>query len=649
ADPLKAALAAYAAQMCRELALSDEERVWLRRARRWDPANPEAARLNHSRAVLDGEGPEVVGARLVDWVVAQPLQIDPRAELARMLMAQGAYRSAVTLYSSIERMVGAGGMPSDLYVEWGLCLIALEENALFESLMTRLRRAVAGDDFDPFLAAGGGAAAGEDPEIEKALPIELRLLELRVLERNRSAVDQRFERLRGALAERAAANPAGATQLGRWLAWCAPDPRDGVRLARDWGVEGADLESVRAVAAARAGDVALARELLEGVTDDSPSTRLARALAVRVDGRPSTAALRETALDAPTSLGGALAARQVANALGEFLPGPNGRFLEEAVNRVPLSVWRLDVENTPWVSFRTQIIDQRASWLGQVEARVEVINSAPIPLALGPNRTISGRAVLQPRLTGLEAGQADPPPIVVDLARRLTLRPGQRFEVSARLDRRSIGRRLRDRPETAASFDLVTITEWRASEFGPQPGPLGALEIDRGLLVASARADAGSVEAWLAACERDDSSARFRALARLARLGTPGGGEAPDYLLSEIAAALSKAQQRGDAAQRAWIAAFAGSADTSLGRELARAAFDDPDPLVRATVLLASDLSLDDPRLRAAWRADPDAQVVALARALRDRLTAEEEVRAGTPEAEAGSAADATPAPDAGG
>ncbi|MEM7682736.1 MAG: hypothetical protein AAF288_12325 [Planctomycetota bacterium] len=644
ADPLKAALAAYAAQMCRELALADEERGWLRRARRWDEANPEAARLNYSRAVLDGEGPEVVGARLVDWVVAQPLQLDPRAELARLLMDQAAYRSAITLYGSMERLIGAGALPSDLYVEWGLSLVALGEDALFESLMARLRRLAAGEEFDPFLAGGPGAADGADPEVERALPLELRLLELRTLSADRAVLGQRFERLRGDLVAHARERPGSAAQLAQWVAWCGPDPSEAVRLAEDWGVAGMPLDAVAAAAAARAGDVDNAKRFLSKVDDDSPSMSLARALVVRVDGRISTSALRETALAAPRSLGGALAARQSSRNSGDFLPGAKGRFLEEAVNRVPLSVWRLDVANSPWISYRTEVMGTRVGWLGALEARVEVINSGPVAVALGPGRTVSGRSVLQPRLSGLKEGEVDPPPVVVDLARRLTLRPGQRFDVRVRLDRRSIGRVLRDRPDNSASFDLVTVTEWQAAEFGPEPGPLGSMEIDRGVLVDSARANEASIESWLRGASGSDSTGRFRALARLIRLGTPGGGEAPEAMTGRIVAELSKAQQRGDAAQRAWIAAFAASADTSLGRELARAAFDDPDPLVRATVLLASDLALDDPRLRSAWRADADAQVVELARALRDRLTAEAEVQAETPQD-----ADATGEPSAAG
>ncbi len=155
------------------------------------------------------------------------------------------------------------------------------------------------------------------------------------------------------------------------------------------------------VAAAR-GDKAEAIRVFESAVDIAPLSPLggwasSRAKALRGGPRPMTAA---------------------------------GRAMQAEAQRVPAFVDVMAARPGTFQQLSVDLVEMRSPPLGRAEVRIRVRNIAPIPLALGTDRTINTRIVLSPNLELIDRGmQALATAEVVELDRRLRLRTGEAVEV----------------------------------------------------------------------------------------------------------------------------------------------------------------------------------------------------------------------------
>jgi hypothetical protein len=261
-----------------------------------------------------------------------------------------------------------------------------------------------------------------------------------------------------------------------------------------------------------------------------PGLRLQLADALRVAGLPALAA---TQMEAAQALGVTLSDddRKAWQAKLESAPaaGDDAVAAGRAIDRWPMAIRQPRPRQQPWALLDVEVQPAGSRYLDPLLATVTLRNGAGVPLALGEGEAIPTQLVfyVTPRIDGV--AQTTLPPVVVDLRRRLALKPAEAVTVTVPLHRSVLGAWLADRPWQSVSLSIQAVLD-------PVVLSGGAVGVsDRGALGGTKPADrrallptAANVEAWQreALSATTDPAVRLVSLARLWRLAvSPTGGQ----------------------------------------------------------------------------------------------------------------------------
>lgn len=575
--PLRSRLATDAARIAQELGQRDVQAHWLERAVRLDAANPGAAAKTY-RAALERGGVSRIAAAAVHYAAAAPASAGARVELADMLLSQALYREATEQYA-MARQLSRDPLPADVFADWALALAALGEDDAALGVLAQL----APEDAD------------EAARDRTGMVVELELLRLAILttapgrddaaQRSYARLERRLRDRIDALAQAEGADEARAARAARAgadLAWvqllfdrdvdeAAAFVDELEELVDDEDVEvsisAARLARLRAWQALRTDEPEAARERFAALLESDPFAALGlAALAEETDAQAEllTGAVHRAA----GSLAGLLAGRHL-RAAGEAPRATDlGRSVQGLMARHPSHLWRPALNVSPWIEFELRMPERRVDYLDPLPVTLVLRNASRMPLALAEGRGAPTRAVLSttPSIDGERTGR--PAPVVVDVARRLTLAPGESLAVEARLDHGQLGAMLAQLPHRQVRFDLTAILGPRRGADGRLAAePAGGFAFERRIAVRGmpwhrgTQADEATLERLIEALkgEEDEENklAQWRAVAGLTRLFE----DLPDALDDEatrqrIADAVNDATRRFDPLARAWVARF---------------------------------------------------------------------------------------------
>ncbi len=272
--------------------------------------------------------------------------------------------------------------------------------------------------------------------------------------------------------------------LASTLAWVKQNPERAAaemdKLAADAGVDATEawIITARAWKLIREGKAADAIEPLRAVAADYTLADVALATAYEETGDVASAAARWRAIakDIPLSpdAGWARARLTALTGHAETDQGSAAK-VRKAAALVPAWVDELAANPKRFLSLRAELVNPEAGRLDPVRIRVIIRNEAPVPLGIGPGRTIGPTVVVDGKaeahveqLFGALGAE------YFDLTRRFSLAPMQQIEVEEWAEAGFIGWMI----ESAANR---TIRErWRVlygfvqnQEGVPVPGPLG--------------------------------------------------------------------------------------------------------------------------------------------------------------------------------
>ncbi len=446
-SPVRAELAAYAAQLADEAGAMDAVRQWVTLALQNDPINLAAAELQFRLLTDSGAEPLPIARSLVTLVAADPVRPAPRVALALALLEQAAYTEATQQFNMA---VLLNGRPLEVSL-----------------LMSVTVAGLGSGDVDRALELLDQAETGlsrQEPPLE--LPIDMQLVRLAaVYEQDSEASVQWFERLAASLATRA---QEGDTDVWLDLAWITavfgPEPELAEVFLSQAELVTPDDEALatraRAWAALRLGQTEQAQPLLQAIGADDRWGLVGLAL-LQPEDRVGPF-LEAIIHQAPQSLPSLVAMAELRRRdLGLPSPSADGRALLQSLDRMPRRLRSGDPRALPWSNITLHVDTPRTSYLEPIRVHLKVRNMTTSPMGVGNGRAIPGVALLE--VNANLNGRRLPPglirPVVVDLTRRLTLDGGESYEVPVRLDMGSFGQLLAGAPASTITFEITMTAD----------------------------------------------------------------------------------------------------------------------------------------------------------------------------------------------
>ena len=598
-DPLRSRLASLAAVYADQLGEDAKFGRYLKMAVKADPANGEAAELTYRLAMDRGARPLLVAAASLGLVRAKPLDPASRLRLALALQGVGLYGSSEQQFALAAKLSPPGTLPTDAYAAWVRSLIAAGRDDAAKELLTGLEQLYAPPPPPP--GADGGAAdaaaAGEErPTGAGGLPVEFELYRRVLLgdsEEGAAALDRAMAQLR----QKAEAGDADAALDLAWvLALFDGDIEAVSGLLKDQPQDDPRYARATGFVYLRDGAERWARASFERVAEVDAVAAYGLATMKGVDGAGRARFFGEVVQQSPTSFGGLLAARALHDMDRSVTPGGDAQAITAAMNRLPPTLWRLDIERNPWTGVRARFAATRNDYLAPIRAALTLVNTSGLPLTVAADGSIRPTAVID--LAAFSGGSplGRLPAIVVDLGRTLTLQPGERLEVPVRVDRSIFGLVLATELANTITYNASIVLDPRVMPNGATAsGPLGGFDTARSLQAVIEPPTAPAVERWIESTTGEDTIERFRALARLASLGDGFSDTELDRgLVRQAEAAVNTAYQAGDDLERAWVLLLLNAEDTDRSpfRPMLDEAKRSDDDLVRMAYLVGV---VDDP------------------------------------------------------
>ncbi len=638
-DPARSRLASLAAVYADQLGEDVKFGRYLKMAVQADPSNGEAAELTYRLAQDRGARPLLVAAASLGLVRAKPLDPASRLRLAFALSEVGLFGTSSEQFGLADRLSPAGSLPVEAYAAWARGLIASGRDGaaaeLLDGVEQMFAQAAPAESGAAAAADGGGGEGGGGAAGGRPLPVEFELYR-RVLWGRTPEGEAALERAKGQLHGR---SDAGDADAGLELAWVLGlfdgDIEKVSELIKDQPQDDPRYARAAGFVYLRDGAERWARASFERVADTDAVAAYGLATMQGVDDAGRARFLGEVVRKFPSTFGGLLAARALLDSDRSVPPNDDARAITEAMNRLPVSLWRLDLDRNPWTGVRLRFVEARTDYLEPIRATVTVSNTSGIALTLAADGSVRPTAVLDlgAYSGGTPLGRL--PAIVADLGRTLTLRPGQRLEVPVRVDRSIFGLLLATQVPNTITYNAAVVLDPRVMPNGSTvSGPLGGFDTARSIQAVVPPADAAAVERWITEATDADAVTRYKALARLASQGDGFADTNLDRgLVRRAEAAVNEAYLAGDELGRAWVLLMLNAEDT--GRSPFRPMLDEAKrsdaALVRTAYLVAV---VDDPQDAALATAirDGSAEVSRFAEAWRGVL----EARAGDARASGG-------------
>lgn len=577
-DPLRSRLASYAASLAQELVDPQAQAKWVVEAARLDPANAEAAQMLLELVTERGGDPLRQGTALINVVRASPMDPWTRLELAQILAQQGAYDRAAQQFQIIDHWIGSTPvavgdkvfrvlMPTPAYSAWLMTLSATGNDPLVLQIVTALDEYYTAYAEARAQAQEAGADLSEVPELPAALPIELELIRLAVLDgpSDTDAAAGSLQRIQALLAPAGDgdAEPAPSGRLALIAAVFGPDLDQAKQLADALPEDAAEKPLALGWVAARRGEQDSARSLLAPLAEENPLAAAGLALVDADDDADRARRFQDVLHRDPGSLAALAAGRHLTRDGRDAGPSRVGLALTERMSKFPESLWLVDLDRTPWLDARLRIRPARFNHLEPIAAEITLWNTTRFPIAIGDDKVIRPRAILN--VSASISGQPIPPlaPIVVDLGRKLTLGPGERLIIDTRVDYHQFGTLRALNPGRGILFDTRLIVNPVVGQGGTFiPAATGGVSTVRDCIVQGAPPNAETIDGWITALDADNPRARLSAAARLAELDRD---QLPAIVTRELQTRLNEVMAQRlaqwDERRQAWAILFMRNAD----------------------------------------------------------------------------------------
>lgn len=612
---LRSRLASFAASASQELG---DDRKFARRlteALRLDSSNGEAARLAYGLAVERGDSPLYRGIAAMTWVKAEPTNPEAREVLARLLLEEGVYEQAAQQFDMSLALARTSPAPEQLQA-WVMSLAMAGQTESAMTVLSQMERSVA--------PAEGGAAT--EPATQP-LPPSLELVRLAALsvDSQPETTRQYFERLQrslGPLIE--AGDEAARRELAIAAAMFGHDLESAEAILGDAPADDPTRSLVRGWVALRYGRLDEGRQHLQPLAEAHPLAALGMAL-LESDADAKASMLETIRKRDPQGIPALLAVLNLRKLGREPAATKYGMSLRDAMEQTPARLWHADLSVSPWMGMRLTVEPGRLSYLEPVRGTAILQNLSGVPLSVGEGATLPPRMLVSVQPSRAGEPLQPMPPMIVDLGRRLSVNPSERYLVEFRLDHSAIGEMLAMNPIEPVTFGVTAIVDPQPTpQGGVRPGPAGALDSVRAISLVNQPVTSENVQAWIAALDSQDRAEQFRAIARLLRvisapLPAEAGGAATT---TQIGEAIAQRFRNYDAVQQAWVMRFLPSEDGQLPVALQRVveqAQRSNDPLIRLVYLSTHVKDPESPAMNAALRTE-DPLIGEFARALRDTL-----------------------------
>ncbi len=448
---LRSRLASYTAQGAFELGDVDRFIKRLKQALKLDRGNRQAAELMLAWVGKRSGSARAVGEAITHLVAAAPVDPAVRRRLAGWFLSRAAYPQAAQQFEVCVRLSQQPPNAQVIY-EWAVCLAASGQPDAALGLLEQAKTFLPGPDQAP----GQGQAANQP-----VLPLELETLRLVILHQANEPTPARgsFERLSSVLKQEAQAGRVAASVDLLWLS---------VLLGQQLSQE-PDLEAVRdqigqdhPLVARLAGWIQLrqenpqaARTLLEPLSQTDPFALYGLALTHPSEaGSSRWEVLKQVVRQAPGTLAAMMAMNNLAAAGVPMPRSPEVTAIERQMETWSNRLVAPNPRENRWIILHATCDATSYRYLEPITARLTLRNVTDWPLSLGDGQTVPSSLVLfvSPRIGGDSSGGQMT--LVVDMGRRLSLGPGESFEVDTRLDRSPLGLMLAMNP--TASFGVST-------------------------------------------------------------------------------------------------------------------------------------------------------------------------------------------------
>ncbi|MHC4107422.1 MAG: hypothetical protein ACYSTY_04970 [Planctomycetota bacterium] len=635
--PVASRLAMDLAMLHRARGNLDGFSEWLAQAVSLDPANRPAVATAAGFFQWNVDDPYAHAELLVSLLLADPADTATQVTLAELLLEHGAYVGASRLYDMATRYRQAAGVAvtaelraDQAIAQWGQgraedALRTIRDHQRELDIAHRSKSKQQQPQLRPLELAG--MHAPPDPT--------LAMVQAGVL--TRRGADEAASAGRDAVAAYQAALDAANADATTEPAVLARLYVEMAAVAIWRGAEDLDrvsgwLQSAEAIQplsdeagarfegwiALRRGEPARAIEILQPWAETDAAARLGVALALRDLGQVSdaTAELRAVARAVPGKLVGVWAADQLVALGAEPLdPTPLAARLEQLIETIPTAFDRYPESPTLAVAIRVAPAKPTFEPYEPVLVNLTITNNTSVPLAIDPDGPIRPQVALLMRARITKSPRLDQlSPIIVDIDRRLRLRPRETLTVTVDLRRTPLGEVLNTYPLSGAMVRVKAVLNVTSTPYGViRPSLLGSEHETAPFRVDGVRVNASWIEQALASVVEADAREHVELLALLSHVLVIDDLPETSPLRADAAAALVSAYPELDPVSQAWLlGVMAPSEAIEPILEMARTS---EQKLVRIAYLTYRPESPTDPVLEAARHSD-DADMRAIAEAI---------------------------------
>lgn len=573
--PLRSRVAMRAALLAGEQGQTREYAELIQQAIRLDSTNARAAAEAYLLLRERGASNVDQAQALFALLAADPTNPTVHLQIASMLLHAGAYEQAINWFESTSALWRYHGAPQDAAMvgalsEWALALVGAgrydDAAALIQSLRAGNPKAelpvglgsvlVAAHDLSGKTESADKAfasliqrldmAAGQDPDsTERRIDnVWARLLYNRQIDK----LDGPFEQLNARL-------KADDPVLRRLTGW---------RLMRQ-------------------GKAEQAAKVLEPLAETDPSAALALAIS---NPQGAEAASRSSQFNAvyqraPGNMIGVLAAYHVRKLGGRPQPTDSSLTIQRLAQQVPETLQRIAQQPESFVRLELEPVEDRPAYGQPAQLRLTLTNVSPVALSLaapgGGSGTIPGTALILVTASAPDGKPRPAGPLVVNLARRLRLDPGQSVRATVRIDSPVFA----IAPNQALVIRATAVLNPVLTQQGQySPGLLGVISRSQTLLRPGMDITDSAIAQRLASLKSNTPGADFSTLAALPVLSLMLPKQS-DQIVTELTAAYG----RLDPVSRAWlISGLPAVPGDPRFEPLQKAAAADKDPLVQSVL-----------------------------------------------------------------
>lgn len=615
-EPLRSRLASSAAALARELGDTDTFLKNLKIAVRADSANGEAAALTFQLASERQASPVKLAAASINLVRSSPLDSDIRLLMAQSLANVAVFDRASEQFEVATRLPRTELIPEPYLMSWARCLIADGQDGRAERLFGQIDALFAGA---PGVDENGDAV----PAQPRPLPIEINLMK-RILWGENAQGQRAYGVAVQQIQDAIDAGDPGATLEMAWVkALFAPDTEGVAELLAGQDQDDPRYQRATGFVYMREGAERWARDAFESVALEDDVAAYGLALLQGRDDAGRARFLRDVVHESPGKFGGLLAAHQLHEMRREVLPGPSGLTIIDAMNRSPVSLWRYDTQRNPWLTVRASFNQNRTQYLEPIRAKLVLQNALGVAIPISPQVGLGNSALVS--VAAYSGGQSigPLPPVIMDLGRRLTLGPNERWEVEQRIDLSIFGLFLvANSPATLTYNTTFMVSPRSAPNGGLVAGPLGGIDTVRSVQAFVPTYAEANLDQWANLAVNSDGLPKFAAIALLSRVGEGLTQESIDSQLSRRCIdAVNQSFENGDRIVRAWILTMLPPQDNNRSefQTVLDLAQRSDDPLIRVLYLNKQAVDPDGRPISNALR-DGSPTVQRYAEALRELL-----------------------------